>query len=146
MTTKNNRMLSEEELETFGRELDALRARTVATLGQRDADYIRAVYAAVHWTGFAGRLLLWGGAVAGGLLGDGLLDGALRAGPLSALIAGTLLLALAKILENMELGHNVMHGQYDWTGDPKLNGNTYEWDIVATADNWRKTHNFRHHT
>ncbi len=29
---------------------------------------------------------------------------------------------------------------------PKLNGNTYEWDIVATADNWRKTHNFRHHT
>ena len=39
-----------------------------------------------------------------------------------------------------------MHGQFDWTGDPKLNGNTYEWDIVATADNWRKTHNFRHHT
>jgi linoleoyl-CoA desaturase len=63
-----------------------------------------------------------------------------------AAITGTLLLALSKILENMELGHNVMHGQFDWTGDPKLNGNTYEWDIVATADNWRKTHNFRHHT
>lgn len=146
MTTKKNRTLSEDELETFGRELDALRARTVATLGQRDADYIRAVYAAVRWTGFAGRLLLWGGAVAGGLLGDGLLEGVLRAGPLSALIAGTLLLGLSKILENMELGHNVIHGQYDWMRDPHLDGRTYEWDIAGTSDNWRKTHNHRHHT
>jgi linoleoyl-CoA desaturase len=39
-----------------------------------------------------------------------------------------------------------MHGQYDWMNDPKLNGHTYEWDIVATGDNWRKTHNFQHHT
>lgn len=146
MTTKHNRTLTEQELDTFGRELDALRARTVATLGQADADYIRRVYAGVRWTGFAGRLLLWGGAVAGGLLGDGLLDGALRAGPLSALIAGTLLLGLSKILENMELGHNVMHGQYDWMGDPHLDGKTYEWDIAGTGDNWRKTHNYRHHT
>jgi fatty acid desaturase len=30
-------------------------------------------------------------------------------------------LANAKILDNMEIGHNVMHGQYDWTGDPALN-------------------------
>ena len=29
-------------------------------------------------------------------------------------------LALAKILDNMEIGHNVMHGQYDWTRDPAL--------------------------
>ncbi|MFP3647940.1 fatty acid desaturase family protein, partial [Paraburkholderia sp. SIMBA_054] len=57
-----------------------------------------------------------------------------------------LLLGLSKILENMELGHNVMHGQYDWMGDAQLQGATYEWDIVATGDNWRKTHNFRHHT
>jgi linoleoyl-CoA desaturase len=56
------------------------------------------------------------------------------------------LLALSKILENMELAHNVIHGQYDWMGDPSLQGKTYEWDIVGTAENWRKTHNFRHHT
>jgi hypothetical protein len=27
-------------------------------------------------------------------------------------------LAVAKILENMEIGHNVLHGQWVWSGDP----------------------------
>ena len=35
-----------------------------------------------------------------------------------AWIAGTSMLSLAKILENMEIGHNVMHGQWDWMNDP----------------------------
>ncbi|MBL3206237.1 acyl-CoA desaturase, partial [Klebsiella pneumoniae] len=46
----------------------------------------------------------------------------------------------------MELGHNVIHGQYDWMGDAHLQGKHFEWDIAGTSDNWRKTHNFRHHT
>lgn len=137
MTAKpTNRPLTLEQLERFGAELDALRAATVATLGQRDADYIRAIVAAVRYTGFGGRALLFVGAVGGAFL------------PIlfwPACIAGTLLLALSKILENMELGHNVMHGQYDWMRDPYLDGKTYEWDIAGTGDNWRKTHNFRHH-
>ena len=33
-------------------------------------------------------------------------------------------MGFAKIMENMELGHNVMHGQYDWMNDPKFNGQT----------------------
>lgn len=132
-----NRALTVDELESFGRELDAVRAHTVATLGQRDADYIRAIVAAVRWTGFAGRLLLWLGAVVGAFVHPVLLP---------VCIVGTLLLALSKILENMELGHNVIHGQYDWMRDPHLDGKTYEWDIAGTGDNWRKTHNYRHHT
>lgn len=136
-----NRPLSADELERFGHELDAVRARAVATLGQRDADYIRAVAAAVRWTGFSGRLLLWSGAVVGGLIAD-----VFHPAPLFAIVVGTLLLAFSKILENMELGHNVMHGQYDWMRDPHLDGKTYEWDIAGTGDNWRKTHNYRHHT
>ena len=137
----DNRALGADELERFGQELDAVRARTVATLGQRDAEYIRAVVAGVRWSGFSGRILLWGGAIGGGLLGS-----FSHAAPLSALIVGTLLLAFSKILENMELGHNVMHGQYDWMRDPHLDGKTYEWDIAGTGDNWRETHNYRHHT
>jgi NADPH-dependent stearoyl-CoA 9-desaturase len=132
-----NRPLTAEQLERFGDELDALRAQTVATLGQRDADYIRAIAAAVRYCGFAGRSLLMIGAIGGAFL------------PLlfwPGCIAGTLLLALSKILENMELGHNVMHGQYDWMRDPHLDGKTYEWDIAGTGDNWRKTHNYQHHT
>jgi len=35
--------LTPEQLEAFGQELDAIRARVVADLGERDADYINKV-------------------------------------------------------------------------------------------------------
>ncbi len=133
MSVIQNRALSAAELQSFGDELDGVRARQLATLGAGDARYIRRVVAAVRWTGVAGRALLFLGAFVHSVL-------------IPAWIAGVALLALSKILENMELAHNVIHGQYDWMGDPQLQGSTYEWDIVGTADNWRKTHNFRHHT
>ncbi len=141
MATPRNRPLGADELERFGAELDALRERVVATIGQADADYIRRIHASVRWTGIAGRVLIGAGAIAGGLLGA-----VLHPAALAMLVLGTLLLALSKILENMELGHNVIHGQYDWMQDPRFDGRSYEWDIVGTADNWRKTHNWRHHT
>jgi fatty acid desaturase len=141
MTKPRNRPLGADELARFGDELDALRERVVATIGQTDADHIRRIHASVRYTGIAGRVLIGAGAIAGGLLGA-----VLHPASLAMLIAGTLLLALSKILENMELGHNVIHGQYDWMQDPRFNGRTYEWDIAGTADNWRKTHNWRHHT
>ena len=125
---KNNRVLSAEELMQFGAELDALKARIQADLGEKDAQYIENIYKAVRYTEVAGRGLLFAGIFP------------------PAWIAGTALLGVSKILENMELGHNVMHGQYDWMRDSRFNGKSYEWDIVGTSDNWRKTHNFKHHT
>ncbi|MFD0724152.1 fatty acid desaturase family protein [Lysobacter brunescens] len=141
MATPRNRPLGADELERFGAELDALRERVTATIGQADADYIRRIHASVRWTGIAGRVLIGAGAITGGLLGA-----VLHPVALTVLVLGTLLLALSKILENMELGHNVIHGQYDWMQDPRFDGRSYEWDIAGTADNWRKTHNWRHHT
>lgn len=132
------RRLSAAELDAFGAELDALHTRTMAQVGQVDADYLRRVVAGVRWTSFLGRALLMAGAVLGGTVWPWLLW--------PACVAGALLLALAKILENMEVGHNVIHGQYDFMGDPQFDSSRYEWDIVATADNWRHSHNFRHHT
>lgn len=129
-----NPQLSPEQLAAFGAEIDALRARTVAELGERDARYIRAVFAAVRYFEAAGRIVL----MASFFLPQGWL--------LPAWVVGVLLLALSKILDNMELGHNVIHGQFDWMGDKHFNGKTFEWDIVGTSANWRKTHNFRHHT
>ena len=129
-----NPQLSPEQLESFGAEIDALRARTVAQLGERDARYIRTVFAAVRYFEAAGRIAL----MASFFLPQGWL--------LPAWVAGVLMLALSKILDNMELGHNVIHGQFDWMGDRHLNGKTFEWDIVGTSANWRTTHNYRHHT
>jgi len=63
-----------------------------------------------------------------------------------ALAAGTISLTLAKVLENMEIGHNVMHGQWDWMGDAQINSQAWEWDAASTAASWRHAHNFQHHT
>ena len=125
---RDDRELTPEQLAAFGAEIDALRARTLADIGEQDAHYIRRIVKAVRYTEILGRSLLFFGVFP------------------PAWVLGTLLLGISKILENMELGHNVIHGQYDWMRDPSLNGKTYEWDIVGTADNWRKTHNFKHHT
>ena len=63
-----------------------------------------------------------------------------------ALVAGTGVLALAKVIENMEIGHNLMHGQYDWMRDPALQSSTWEWDAASTGASWRYSHNYQHHT
>jgi len=120
--------LTSEQLEAFGEELDAIRARVVADLGERDADYIGRVIRVQRGLEVAGR----------GLLFVGFLP--------PAWFAGTAALSLSKILDNMEIGHNVMHGQYDWMKDPQLNGKTFEWDTVCPADQWRHSHNYMHHT
>lgn len=134
MSKPTSRVLSGDELARFGAEIDALRARTVADLGERDARYIRNVYKAVRYSEILGRALL----MVAWFLPEGWVFGTAA--------VGAVILGLSKILDNMELGHNVIHGQYDWMGDPVLNGKSFEWDIMGTSDNWRKTHNFRHHT
>src|SRR5699024_242806 len=128
MSTNKSRALSPAELEAFGAELDAVQVNITAQVGAEDAAYIKRIWRLVRYSGALGRGLLFLGWL------------------WPAWIMGTLLLAFAKIVENMELGHNVMHGQYDWMNDPRFNGQDYEWDVVGTSDNWRYTHNYKHHT
>lgn len=123
-----SRILTPEEINLFGAEIDAIKQSAMAEVGIADARYIRRIVKAVRYTEFIGRGLLL-----------------LSFFPPFWLL-GTLSLALSKILENMELGHNVMHGQYDFMNDPELNGQTYEWDIVSSGDSWRRSHNYKHHT
>ena len=63
----------------------------------------------------------------------------------SAWWAGTVTLGVAKIIENMELGHNVMHGQWDWMNDPEVHSTTWEWDNTGPSAHWKHTHNYIHH-
>jgi NADPH-dependent stearoyl-CoA 9-desaturase len=120
--------LTPEQTEAFGRELDALKERVIADLGERDATYIRRVIKAQRALEVGGR----------GLLMAGILP--------PAWLAGTAMLAVSKILDNMEIGHNVMHGQYDWMGDPSISSRGFEWDTACPADQWRHSHNYLHHT
>jgi linoleoyl-CoA desaturase len=120
--------LSAVELEAFGAELDDLLRRTKEDLGERDLRYIRRVVRVQRAFEVAGRALLFAGFLP------------------PAWVLGTASLAIAKIIENMEVGHNILHGQYDFTNDPALSSSTYEWDIVCPASQWRHSHNFLHHT
>ena len=62
-----------------------------------------------------------------------------------AWLLGTVGLSVAKILENMEIGHNVMHGQWDWMNDPEIHSTSWEWDLVGSSADWKHTHNHLHH-
>jgi linoleoyl-CoA desaturase len=117
-----------DPLEALARELDAIGDAVRADLGDRDRAYIRRVVATQRHLEVAGRALLAGSRFA------------------PAAVAGTVVLTLAKVLENMEIGHNVMHGQWDWMQDPAIHSSTWEWDAASTAASWKHAHNFQHHT
>jgi linoleoyl-CoA desaturase len=45
----------------------------------------------------------------------------------------------------MEIGHNILHGQWDWMRDPKIHSTTWEWDSATPAAQWKHAHNELHH-
>ena len=120
--------LTPQQIEEIGAEFERIHDDVYADLGEHDANYIRSIIEFHRRLAALSRIVLM----------------ASRYWP--AWVLGTTGLSVAKILENMEIGHNVMHGQYDWTRDPALDSRRYEWDIVCTGDDWRHSHNFEHHT
>jgi linoleoyl-CoA desaturase len=120
--------LTPEDVEQIGLELDAIRQSVLDSRGARDAAYIRRVVDVQRKLELGSRAVLL-----------------VSLFP-PAWLVGTTGLALAKILENMEIGHNVMHGQWDWMRDPKIHSTTWEWDNASTAAGWKHAHNEIHHT
>ncbi|MFL0178027.1 MULTISPECIES: fatty acid desaturase family protein [unclassified Mycobacterium] len=119
--------LTDADIDALAADLDAIRLDIEDSLGERDALYIRRTIAAQRALEVAGRLLLTAGS--------------------KRLVwwTGTLTVALAKIIENMEIGHNVMHGQWNWMNDPEIHSSTWEWDMAGVSKHWQFTHNLRHH-
>ena len=120
--------LTPEQFEELGREFDAIHDEVKAELGERDRKYITSMIEMHRRMVVLARVLLF----------------CSRYRP--AWLAGTTILSLAKILENMEIGHNVMHGQWDWMNDPYINSSTWDWDSASTAEAWKHSHNYIHHT
>ena len=120
--------LTPEQLEELGREFDALHEQVKDDLGERDAKYIRSIIDLHRRLGLIGRMEL------------------LASNFWPTWILGVATLSAAKILENMEIGHNVLHGQWDWMNDPVINSQAWDWDTASTAEAWRHSHNYVHHT
>ncbi|MCB1173872.1 MAG: acyl-CoA desaturase [Leptospiraceae bacterium] len=128
MKTELYKKLNQSEIEAFGQEMEALRLEIQAKLGQTDADYIEAIYRKTRYYEILGRFFIH-----------------FSVEPL-AWLSGVGFLSLAKIINNMELGHNVMHGQYDWMNHPELNSRDFDWEHVSDNEQWKFSHNYMHHT
>lgn len=121
--------LSTADIEAFGAEIEKLRQKIRADLGEKDVEYIKGIIRLQRRLEIGGRAAIYAGVV----------------NPL-AWAVGVGALGVAKILDNMEIGHNIMHGQFDWTNDPELRGKKFEWDTACPGDQWRHSHNYMHHT
>ena len=120
--------LSDEQLEELAREFDAIHDEVYEDLGARDRAYITSMIGLHRRLAVMARVLLL----------------ASRFKP--AWAAGTAANSAAKILENMELGHNILHGQWDWMNDPHIHSTTWDWDTASTSEAWKHSHNYVHHT
>jgi fatty acid desaturase len=119
--------LSESDIEALGRELDTIRSRIEDALGPGDAAYIHRTIMAQRMLDVAARIVIH------------------RSRTKAGWLLGTMALALAKSIENMEIGHNVGHGQWDWMNEPEIHSSTWEWDMAGLSSQWRYSHNYTHH-
>ncbi|MFT4126894.1 MAG: fatty acid desaturase [Gordonia sp. (in: high G+C Gram-positive bacteria)] len=119
--------LTDADIETLGAELDAIRRDIEDSRGEADARYIRRAITIQRGLVAGGRAVL------------------LFSNRRPLWLLGTAMLGAGKIIENMELGHNVMHGQWDWMNDPEVHSTTWEWDTTCPSVQWKHSHNFVHH-
>jgi NADPH-dependent stearoyl-CoA 9-desaturase len=120
--------LTPEQIDALEKEFNAIHDEVFSELGDRDRRYIQSMIEMHRRLGVMGRAFL----VASRFK--------------AAWLAGTATLSLAKILENMEIGHNVLHGQWDWMNDPQIHSSTWDWDTASTSEAWKHSHNYIHHT
>lgn len=135
--------LTDTQIEEFGRELDAIREEVIDSRGERDRRYILQVIKTQRMLALGGRVLIFASVLFVPEWGHALASNALF---WALIVLGTLGLGLAKIIENMEIGHNVLHAQWDWMKDDTIQSSTWEWDHVCPSDQWMHSHNVRHHT
>lgn len=119
--------LTAQQLAELEEKFDAIRNEIFDQRGEYDARYIRRVVKLQRSLEMLGR---------GSLLFS-------KYKPLWLVGVGSL--SISKILENMEIGHNVLHGQWDWMNDKEIHSITWEWDFVTPSSGWQRTHNESHH-
>jgi NADPH-dependent stearoyl-CoA 9-desaturase len=119
--------LSAADVEALAVELDAIRRDIEDARGANDRAYIQRSIVLQRGLDLAARVVISASRTRTGW------------------VLGTLALAAAKSIENMELAHNIGHGQWDWMNDPEIHSTTWEWDMAGPSSHWRYSHNYRHH-
>jgi len=135
--------LSNEQIDEFGREMDAIYEETLASRGEKDRLYILRLIRTQRSMALGGRIFIYLGLLFLPAFSHAL---ASWGSALIVMALGVVMLGIAKILENMEIAHNVLHAQWDWMKDPEIQSNTWEWDNMSPSDRWMHSHNVVHHT
>ena len=109
-------------------EFDAIKQRYRAKLGPQDVAYIKALRTKSRLAEVLGRGLLW-----------------ISPEPISFGL-GVACLWLHRNLESIEIGHNVLHGQYDYFPEiPQFHAHNFKWKAPVDEEAWRREHNGLHH-
>jgi fatty acid desaturase len=109
-------------------EFDAIKQRYRAKLGPKDVAYIKGLRLKSRLAELLGRGLLW-----------------ISPDPLTFSL-GVAFVWLHRNLESIEIGHNVLHGQYDYFPEiPQFHSRNFKWKAPVDEEGWRREHNGLHH-
>lgn len=109
-------------------EFEAIKQRYRQQLGAGDVAYIQGLRRKSRICELIGRGLLW-----------------ISPEPLSFCL-GVGFVWLHRNLEAIEIGHNVLHGQYDYFPEiPQFHSHNFKWKAPIDEEGWRREHNAQHH-
>ena len=120
--------MEEQAVIEFGRELDQIRKRVEAEIGEEDLRYIQRVDRFSRAMEVAGRSLIHFSITPFGWA------------------TGVGALWVHKQLQATEVGHTALHGAFDkLEGAERYHSRTFRWAIPIDEESWRYVHNIRHH-
>ncbi len=109
-------------------EFDAIKQRYRLKLGAKDVAYITGLRRKSRLFEALGRGLLW-----------------ISPEPIT-FSAGVFFVWLHRNIEAIEIGHNVLHGQYDYFPEiPEFHSHNFKWKAPIDEEGWRREHNALHH-
>ncbi len=109
-------------------EFEAIKQRYRSKLGPADVAYIKGLRLKSRLAELVGRGLLW-----------------ISPEPITFSL-GVAFTWLHRNLEAIEIGHNVLHGQYDSFAEiPQFHSHNFKWKAPIDEEAWRREHNGQHH-
>ena len=109
-------------------EFEAIKQRYRSKLGPADVAYIKGLRLKSRLAELVGRGLLWISPEA------------------ITFSLGVAFTWLHRNLEAIEIGHNVLHGQYDSFAEiPQFHSHNFKWKAPIDEEAWRREHNGQHH-
>ncbi len=117
-----------DRFRSFAEELDALKRRTLAHLGDDDVAYVKRLDLFSRTMEIAGRSLIH-----------------VSFEP-ATFFVGVVALAVHKQIQTAEIGHSALHGAWDrLDGAERFASRSFHWDTPVDEASWRHAHNVRHH-